>query len=107
MLRGVRCGACASVQFPPQPYGCEACGAAPQYLSEALIPARGTLHTLTTVHVDQKLTTPFRVAEIKTEADQFVRGRLDDSDAVVGGLVQGVVRQVEGTERVVFVPADA
>lgn len=102
-LRGVQCKHCGCVQFPPQPYGCEACGADAQNLEEYLLPARGTLRVYTAVHHDQKLETPFQVAEVNTEASQPVRGRLEFPDATPGALVEGVLREIEGRERFVFV----
>lgn len=103
LLRGVECRLCGSIQFPPQLYGCEACGADESWLREKLIPAEGTLRTCTTVHLDQKLETPFQVAEVQTEASQPVRGRLEFPHAKLGSVVRGLIREIEGKERFVFV----
>ncbi len=105
LLCGIRCNQCGSTQFPPQPYGCEACGADGSCLEEVRISSKGTLRAYTTVHLDQKLQTPFQVAEVQTEASQLVRGRLEFPQAELGSLVQGAVREIEGTQRFVFVPA--
>lgn len=106
LLRGIECGVCGSVQFPPQPYGCEACGADPGQLREKLFAAQGTLRTYTTVHHDQKLATPFQVAEVQTAASQPVRGRLEFPHAEPGSPVRGAIREIEGKERFVFVPLE-
>lgn len=106
LLRGVECRRCGSIQFPPQPYGCEACGADASQLQEKLILAEGELRTFTTVHLDQKLATPFQVAEVQTEASQPIRGRLEFPQAKQGALVRGAIREIEGKEQFVFVPLE-
>ncbi len=104
LLRGTLCKACGSLQFPPQPYGCEACGADASLLEDHVFSSRGTLRTYTTVHLDQKLETPFQVAEVQTEASQLVRGRLECSEATSGVMLEGEIRDIDGEARFVFVP---
>ncbi|MDF1855141.1 hypothetical protein [Pseudooceanicola sp.] len=52
-LRGGRCGACGDLNFPFGPYGCTACGAEPDRMSEEVMPGRAQLLTFITIH--QKL----------------------------------------------------
>lgn len=106
VLHCVRCTACGSVLFPPQGYGCEDCGAAGEHLEPVDVPARGRLHSFTLVHLHAKLTTPFQVGEVATEARQLVRARLDHPAPVVGAPVIGVVRTGEAGEELVFVPEE-
>ncbi|MEM9624038.1 MAG: hypothetical protein AAF993_20535, partial [Pseudomonadota bacterium] len=91
---------------PPQPYGCEACGADPGQLQEKFFLAEGELRTYTTVHLDQKLATPFQVAEVQTAASQPVRGRLEFPQAEQGSLVRGAIRETEGKAQFVFVSVE-
>ncbi len=102
-LRGVKCDRCGSVLFPPQAYGCEACGADETHLREFLFPSSGTLNSFTTVHVHPKLETPYKVAEVKTEARQLVRGRLEHEHPSVGEAVMGAVEVIDGTPQFIFV----
>lgn len=104
MLRGVKCDQCGNVLFPPQHYGCEACGADETHLEEAVFASEGTLDTFTTVHVHHRLATPFKVAEVRTAASQPVRARLEHSDPKRGDAVVGCVQLIDGTPCFVFVP---
>jgi uncharacterized OB-fold protein len=104
LLRGVRCDQCGSVLFPPQHYGCEACGADETHLAEALISSDGKLRSFTTVFVHQKLETPYQVAEVETAARQLVRGRLVHPDPKLGDQVTGVVGISGETVDFVFKP---
>lgn len=104
-LRGVRCSNCESVLFPPQPYGCEACGADGGALENVEISSLGTLHSFTTVYVHPKIETPYQVAEVQTEARQYVRARLDHPRPQVGEDVVGSIRTIDGAAQFVFVPA--
>ncbi len=53
ILRAARCGACDALIFPASPYGCTACGAPPETLTEEEMP--GTAHLLTFITIHQKL----------------------------------------------------
>ena len=103
--RGVRCRNCGSVLFPPQPYGCEACGAEGSSLEAVEFLSRGTLHSFTTVYVHPKIETPYQVAEVQTEARQCVRARLDHPDPRVGENVVGSIQTIDDSAEFVFVPA--
>lgn len=104
-IRGVRCTNCESVLFPPQPYGCEACGADGSFLESFEFLSQGTLHSFTTVYVHPKIETPYQVAEVQTEARQYVRARLDDPDPQVGKNVVGCIQIIDEDAQFVFVPA--
>ena len=104
LLRGVRCDECGSVLFPPQHYGCEACGADETHLAEALVPSEGKLRSFTTVYVHQKLETPYQVAEVETAVRQLVRGRLEHPDPKLGDMVTGRIQTIGEAPGFVFVP---
>lgn len=104
LLRGMRCNACGGLFFPPQQYGCEACGADQTHLGEELLPSTGTLHSFTTVYVHHKLKTPYQVAEVQTRATQRVRGRLEHPDPRIGEVVTGSIQTVDGDPQFAFVP---
>ncbi len=104
LLRGVHCRRCESLLFPPQQYGCEACGAEGQQLTEALIPAAGVLHSFTTVYVHPTVEVPFQVAEVLTEARQPIRARLEHPEPELGGRVEGHVQLIGDRSEVVFGP---
>lgn len=104
-LRGVRCSNCGSILFPPQPYGCEACGAEGGSLEDFEFSSQGTLHSFTTVYVHPKIETPYQVAEVQTEARQYVRARLDHPDPQVGDAVIGCIQINDDDDaQFVFVP---
>ena len=42
-LRASRCADCGGLSFPPAPYGCPACGAAPDRVAEELLSGRARL----------------------------------------------------------------
>ncbi|MFT3852501.1 MAG: hypothetical protein QM733_07180 [Ilumatobacteraceae bacterium] len=91
VLHGVRCLACGATMFPPQRYGCEACGAFGDRLVDTTIPTEGRLHSYTTVYLHPKLPTPFLVGEIATSAGPLVRTRLAVDSPVLGMPVVGHV----------------
>ncbi len=102
-LRSVRCTNCGTVAFPPQFHGCEACGAHGESLTPTTIPARGTVHSFTTVHRDAKLETPFVVGEIVTAAATPVRARLSVDEPGIGMAVIGRIAAVDGRDTIEFV----
>ncbi|MEM9655400.1 MAG: zinc ribbon domain-containing protein [Actinomycetota bacterium] len=106
-LRGTRCLRCGTVAFPPQRYGCPSCGADGDALVESLIPAAGTLHTFTTVHLDPKHETPFQVGEVATSADPLVRGRLRIDRPRIGQELVARIRVDEAGETLEFVAAES
>ncbi|MBR29054.1 Uncharacterized OB-fold protein, contains Zn-ribbon domain [Albimonas donghaensis] len=49
-LRASRCADCGGLSFPPAPYGCPACGAAPDRVAEELLSGRARLLEFITIH---------------------------------------------------------
>ncbi len=77
-LNGGRCRACGYVFFPPQRYGCEACGASPEHLEPIALAGRGTLHSFATVHLHQAkgIEAPFTVGVILLDGGPAIRSVL-------------------------------
>ena len=80
-LNGGRCKKCGYVFFPPQNYGCEACGALPDQLEPIALKGSGTLHSFATVHLHQDrsgkgLQAPFTVGLIVLDDGPAVRSIL-------------------------------
>jgi uncharacterized OB-fold protein len=65
-LKGGRCRSCGYVFFPPQRYGCEVCGAAPDGLEPVSLAGSGVLRSFAVVHFHQgpNIQAPFTVASI-------------------------------------------
>jgi uncharacterized OB-fold protein len=81
------------VAFPPDPYGCEQCGAGVSELDEVELAAEGTIHAVATVHRHHRPEppTPFTVATIVLDDEVTLKGVLvDPAGAVVGARVRGV-----------------
>jgi uncharacterized OB-fold protein len=105
-ILGQECGACGRRFFPPDPYGCERCGAGIDALSEIELGASGSIHAVATVHRHHhpRPETPFTVATIVLDDGITLKGVLegDPSGATVGTRVNGVVvawgRDDDGTE---------
>jgi len=66
------------VFFPPQRYGCEACGAPPDQLEPATLGGRGLLHSFATVHLHQGkgIEAPFTVGVIVLDDGPAIRSIL-------------------------------
>ena len=66
VLHGTRCPACGRVATPPEPYGCEQCGALVGTLEPVELPAAGVVHATATVHRHHRPepATPFTVVEV-------------------------------------------
>ena len=97
---GHRCQRCGRTAFPPDPYGCEACGAAAEQLSPAELAASGAIHAVATVHRHHhpRPETPFTVATIVLDGGVTLKGvlasgagRRDPAGAAVGDRVVGVL----------------
>ena len=96
-LRGRRCTACGHVFFPPQDYGCEACGAAGDRLAPQDLPGRGALVASARVH--QHPLAPFTVGTVLLDAGPAVTALID---APPDGLAPGArvrARLVRSDER--------
>lgn len=90
---GHKCTVCARVAFPPDPYGCEQCGAVVDRLAEVELAPRGVISSLATVHRHHRPEpeVPFTVATIVLDDGVALKGVLTgDEPAVVGGRVEGV-----------------
>ena len=96
VIVGHRCTSCGRAAFPPDPYGCEQCGAKAHQLEPVELSARGTIHSLATVHRhhDKAMETPFTVATVVLDDGPSVKAVLvgDLIDAAVGTEVVGVTQ---------------
>lgn len=94
MLIGHRCSRCDRAAFPPDPYGCEACGAESDQLAPIDLAANGVIHSLATVHRHHGDTpaTPFTVATVVLDGGPTLKAVLLETteEAQVGGRVRGV-----------------
>jgi uncharacterized OB-fold protein len=104
-LRGVHCADCGADIFPPQGYGCTACGAHGPPLAEVEFPAEGRLRTYAVVHVDRSRPTPFTVGELVLDAGPVLRVRLTDGAvARIGARLRGVLVERDGAPSLEFAP---
>lgn len=96
VIMGHRCTRCDRAAFPPDPYGCEQCGAEAEQLEPVELGARGKIHSVATVHRhhDKSMETPFTVATIVLADGPSVKAVLigDLTDAEVGADVVGVTQ---------------
>ena len=104
LLRGTRCNECEGLFFPPQTYGCEACGAPDTSLREDLFIPSGNLVSFTTVHLNDNATTPYQLCEVMSVARQPIRARLEHASPNIGDSVLGALREYDDKLQFVFVP---
>jgi uncharacterized OB-fold protein len=95
-LNGGRCRACGYVFFPPQRYGCEACGAPPEKLDPTQLSGCGRLHSYATVHLYQgkDLEAPFTVGLIVLDDGPAIRSLLTkptDAGLAIGDRMASVL----------------
>lgn len=94
VIIGHRCTDCGRAAFPPDPFGCEQCGATTDRLEETELSARGQIHALATVHRHHhdRPETPFTVATIVLDDGPTLKAVLtgDLEGAGVGSEVVGV-----------------
>jgi len=96
-LYGQRCSACSRVTFPPNPYGCEVCGAAAESLETQELAGSGTLRAFATVHLHPGMggiQAPFTVASIALDDGPSIRATLTcptDEALSVGDRVHSVL----------------
>lgn len=91
---GHRCTSCSRVAFPPDPYGCEQCGATADALADIELQPTGTITALATVHRHHRPQpeVPFTVATITLDAGVSLKGVLLSGEAAsVGDRVRGVL----------------
>lgn len=74
-LHGTACAKCRSVFFPPITLGCEKCGAPPDQLQATSIAAKGSLHSIATVHMHggKDMQAPFTIAEVQLDDGPLIR----------------------------------
>lgn len=93
-LIGQRCRHCSRVAFPPDPYGCEACGALADQLEPMELRAAGAVRAVATVHRHHREVppTPFTVAAIVLDDGPLLKAVLteESAGAQVGDRVYGV-----------------
>ena len=87
-LRVRRCS-CGHVQFPPQTFGCERCGAPADAANAATVPARGVLMGVATVFAHTKLPTPYAVGRVLFDDGFALDVRLETAEINVGQRVAG------------------
>lgn len=94
VILGQECGRCGRRAFPPDPYGCEQCGAEAGELATVELEAAGTIHAVATVHRHHNPApeTPFTVATIVLDDGITLKAVLhgDEAGAEVGARVHGV-----------------
>lgn len=116
-LKGRRCD-CGYTFFPPQDYGCEACGAGPEKLSPVDLSGRGVLESFVTVHKHRFGTPkpPFCVGTIRLDDGPSIVALLacaDEEGLAIGQTVQAIMvdaGQESGGDAVVecqFSPVDS
>src|SRR5262245_60688916 len=78
VLNAGRCRSCGYTFFPPQHYGCEACGAPPDQLQAIALPGKGSLHSFATVHLHEGkgIEAPFTVGVILLDDGPAIRAIL-------------------------------
>ncbi len=77
-LHGRRCSACGRAFFPPQDYGCEACGAPAELLLREEMPGAGTL--VASAAVTRHPLAPFTVGIVVLDAGPAIRALMEASD---------------------------
>ncbi|MGB3625616.1 MAG: OB-fold domain-containing protein [Henriciella sp.] len=95
-LKGQHCCACGRVAFPPNPYGCEICGASGEQIEEQLLDGKGRLLAfVTTHHANQRdIAVPYTVASIALEDGPVIRALMKtptDAELNVNDAVEAVL----------------
>jgi uncharacterized OB-fold protein len=93
-LDATRCGTCGLIAAPPEPIGCERCGAPAPALAPTTIETTGTVTALAVVHrhARPEPPTPFVVVEVALDAGPVVRSLLRGAagpDVALGQRVAG------------------
>ena len=107
-LDASRCPQCGLLAVPPEPIGCERCGAPAAELASATVSSAGIVigHAVVHEHAWPEPPTPFVVVEVRLDDGPVVRSQL--RDAVIGSVDLGA--RVEGAldgDRFAFVAAEA
>ncbi len=95
-LVGHECGKCGRRAFPPDPYGCEKCGADSSELIEVELTANGRVHAVAEVHRHHhpRPETPFSVATIVLDEGISIKAVIEPTEGrtvIVGDRVGGVI----------------
>lgn len=101
-LLGQRCGGCGHLAFPPNPYGCQACGAEADALDRCELAGAGELAAFATVHrhLAKGIEAPFTVGVIVLDDGPAVRATLTcatDAGLSIGDRVHSVLLS-QGTD---------
>ena len=99
-LLGQKCGCCAAVAFPPNPHGCESCGATPERLFDHPLDGYGQLRAFATTHLSSRkdLKAPFTVAVIALDGGPVIRALMTaptDEGLSVGAAVRAKIVSLE------------
>ena len=88
-----RCMGCGRVCTPPEPFGCEQCGALPGSFEAIEVELAGVVHSTATVHRHHRPEppTPFTVVEVVLDAGPALKGVLavESPNVEIGDRVQG------------------
>jgi len=95
-LRGQKCSVCNRVAFPPNPYGCEMCGAPVSALTEQPLTGEGHLKAFATTFLAPRkdMEAPFTVASIALKDGPVIRALMTTPTSEtlnVGDAVQSVL----------------
>jgi uncharacterized protein len=87
LLPASRCRRCGLVAAPPEPFGCEECGALPAEHDRTDLVAFGRVKSFATVwrHAKAEPTTPFTVVHVLLDDGPALKGVIA-GDAAAGGL---------------------
>jgi uncharacterized OB-fold protein len=102
-LSGQRCASCGRLSFPPNPYGCESCGAEPGSLESHALAGAGTLAAFATVHLHplKGIDAPFTIGVVVLDDGPTVRATLTcptDEGLEVGDRVHSVLVPQQGDD---------
>lgn len=95
-LRAQKCGACGFIRFPPNPYGCEQCGATDGAVTDCRLRGEGKLRAFaTTYHASRKdQEVPYTVASIELVDGPVIRVMMaepTDAELAVGVSVRSIL----------------
>lgn len=107
---------CGRLAFPPNPHGCEACGAAGALVAEEMLAGRGRLLAfVTTHHANQRdIPVPYTVASIALESGPVIRALMSKplgdglgvNDPVEAVVVEGAPGNPGGAAELRFRPVE-
>lgn len=113
-LLAIRCRRCDTLAFPPQPFGCEHCGAPGDDLAPEPLAPTGTVLARATVQRDLfGRPVPYTIIELALDDGLAIRGLLATPTAEgcpIGSRVHGVLADAgadpDGPAELVFTPGD-